>query len=75
VGSSSSRPVFLRSWDRYLLPKPFSRCVVTYGEPFTIPAGGDDQAELARIGEALDAATREADRAVEVSPPPPWAPA
>jgi hypothetical protein len=75
VGSSSTRPVFLRSWDRYLLPKPFSRCVVTYGKPFTIPAAGDDQTQLARIGEALDAATREADRAVGVSPPPPWGPA
>ncbi len=71
---ASSRPWFLRSWDRYLVPKPFSRCVVAYGEPFAIPAEMPDQEALDRIGEAVDATTREADRAVGVSPPPPWEP-
>src|SRR6185295_20320325 len=46
---SSSRPRFLASWDRYLLPKPFSRNVVAYGEPFPIPAEMSDDAALARI--------------------------
>ena len=38
VGTSSARPRFLRSWDRYLLPMPFSRCAVVFGEP--LAAGG-----------------------------------
>jgi lysophospholipid acyltransferase (LPLAT)-like uncharacterized protein len=71
--SASSRPVFLKSWDRYLVPKPFSRCVVLYGEPFRIPADTPDRKALSMIGEAVDAATLEADRAVGVVAPPPWA--
>jgi lysophospholipid acyltransferase (LPLAT)-like uncharacterized protein len=70
--SASSRPWFLKSWDRYLVPKPFSRCVVTYGEPFQIPPGMRSREALHRIGSAVDEMTREADRAVGVVPPPPW---
>src|SRR5258708_7523242 len=36
ITSSSARPKFLNSWDRYLLPLPFSRAVVAYGKPFPI---------------------------------------
>ncbi len=69
---SSARPSFLRSWDRYLLPWPFSRSVVVWGEPFPIPDEMPDQAALSRIAEALDTATREADAAAGIEPPPPW---
>ena len=73
ISGASSRPRFLRSWDRYLVPRPFSRNVVTYGEPFDLPAAMSDADAAQRIAEALDAATREADEAVGVAPPPPWA--
>jgi lysophospholipid acyltransferase (LPLAT)-like uncharacterized protein len=73
ISGASSRPRFLRSWDRYLVPLPFSRNVVTYGEPFLLPDSLPDDEASRRIGEALDAATREADLAVGVPPPPPWA--
>ena len=72
VTGASTRPWFLKSWDRYMVPKPFSRCVVSYGEPFPIPEEGDEAATLARIGASIDAITREADAAVGVVPPPPW---
>ena len=68
-----SRPRFLRSWDRYLLPMPFSRAVMVYGEDFRIPQAMSDEEALRRIAEATDAATRTADQAVGISPPPPWA--
>ncbi len=71
---SSARPLFLRSWDRYLVPKPFSRCVVGYGEPFRIPADMPDAEALAKIAAAVDAITREVDRAAGAHPPPPWEP-
>ena len=73
VGAASSRPWFANSWDRYLVPKPFSRCVVVYGEPFAIPEALPARDALALIGQAVDAATVEADRAVGVMPPAPWA--
>ncbi len=27
----------LNSWDRFIIPKPFTRCVVYYGDPVTVP--------------------------------------
>jgi len=71
VSGSASRARFLRSWDRYLLPMPFSRNVVVYGEPFRLRHETDEQA-AARIGAAIDAATAEADRLAGIAPPPPW---
>ncbi|MGH9366638.1 MAG: lysophospholipid acyltransferase family protein [Thermoanaerobaculia bacterium] len=70
---SCARPRFLKSWDRYLVPVPFSRNVVAWGEPFLIPAEMPDRTALSRIAEALDAATREADAAAGIDPPSPWA--
>lgn len=72
VTSSSSRPRFLSSWDRYLLPMPFSRNVVLYGEPFPIDERDKDEEAQERIGAALDEATREADRAAGITPPEIW---
>src|SRR5499427_5046185 len=54
ITSSCSRPRFLASWDRYLLPLPFSRGVVAYGEPFPIPPELSDEQAADRIAEALD---------------------
>jgi lysophospholipid acyltransferase (LPLAT)-like uncharacterized protein len=34
----------LRSWDRTQIPKPFSRVVLVFGEPFTVPSDADDEA-------------------------------
>jgi Uncharacterized protein conserved in bacteria len=70
ITSSASRPRFLASWDRYLLPLPFSRGFVAYGEPFPIPREMSDESALARIASALDAATSEADAAAGITPPP-----
>jgi lysophospholipid acyltransferase (LPLAT)-like uncharacterized protein len=61
ITSASARPRFLKSWDRYLLPSPFAKCVVLYGEPFPIDVNLSDSVALSKIGDALDAATREAD--------------
>ena len=72
ITSSAARPRFLASWDRYLLPRPFSRGFVAYGEPFPIPREMPEAAALGRIAAALDAATAEADAAAGVTPPHPW---
>jgi len=69
ITSSCARPKFLNSWDRYLLPLPFSRCVVAYGEPFPIEDAAGEAAALSKIAASLDAATREADEACRVTPP------
>ena len=52
----------LRSWDRFIIPKPFSRAVFVYGEPIRVPRdGGDDQDYLQKIQKELDRVTREAE--------------
>jgi lysophospholipid acyltransferase (LPLAT)-like uncharacterized protein len=69
ITSSSARPRFLKSWDRYLLPLPFSRSVVVYAEPFEIAPGDSDEKFLAKVGDALNAATAEADALCGITPP------
>lgn len=36
---SFSRAWLLRSWDRFLIPKPLSRIRIRWDQPFSIPAG------------------------------------
>lgn len=69
ITSSGSRPRFLASWDRTLLPLPFSRGIVAYGEPFPIPPNMPDEEAARRVAAALDAATAEADAAAGITPP------
>jgi lysophospholipid acyltransferase (LPLAT)-like uncharacterized protein len=68
ISFSSTWPLFLRSWDRYLLPKPFSRNVFVYGEPFAVPQDMSDETALAKIRVALDEVTAEADRSAGIRP-------
>jgi len=71
VSAGATRPRFLKSWDRYLLPKSFSRNFVAYAEPFRLEKL-DDEGACARIKAGIDAATAEADALAGVTPPPPW---
>jgi hypothetical protein len=48
----------LRSWDKFIIPKPFTRAVFVYGEPILIPAqGGEDEVYLREIQRELDRVT------------------
>jgi lysophospholipid acyltransferase (LPLAT)-like uncharacterized protein len=67
VGTSSTRPRFFASWDRFLLPKPFSRCIVFAGEALERRPAETDEEFLARLDAAIDAATEEADRRCGIS--------
>ena len=44
----------LNSWDRFLLPLPFSRCRVTFGPFFTIPRDADEATLEAKRQELED---------------------
>ncbi len=68
--SSSSRPRFLRSWDRFLLPLPFSRCVVVFAPAVERDTGETEETFLARAAAAIDAVTSEADRLCGVKDAP-----
>ncbi len=48
--TSSPRPWIFRSWDRFMVPRPFSRVVIRFGTPIFIPADlTPDQFERKRV--------------------------
>jgi lysophospholipid acyltransferase (LPLAT)-like uncharacterized protein len=62
---SCRRTWVLRSWDRMVLPKPFSRVVVAYGEPWPPERLVGDTPKVARsVADAIDDLTASLDRDV-----------
>jgi lysophospholipid acyltransferase (LPLAT)-like uncharacterized protein len=62
VASAARSAWVFRSWDRFRVPKPFARVVVSYGEPVAIPAAADAEALEAwrvRLDEAIATITRQ----------------
>lgn len=62
---SSSKKKILRSWDNFLIPKPFSRVVVMFGDPFSVGRGlteEDLERERLRIESLFVLFDAEADR-------------
>lgn len=46
LGIACDRAWRLRSWDRFVIPKPFARVAVVFGEPVRVPSDSpDDQLE------------------------------
>jgi len=39
---STSKAWILKSWDHFLIPKPFSRVLIRWGEPFQVPKHLDE---------------------------------
>ena len=65
VGSSACPRIAMRkSWDRFLMPFPFARAVMVFGEPMRVPPDADEaamaaltarfQAEMRRIQDEAD---------------------
>lgn len=60
VASAARSCWTLRSWDRFRVPRPFTRVVVAYGDPIPVPPGLEGAALeswRARVQEALEAHT------------------
>ncbi|MCA1597096.1 MAG: lysophospholipid acyltransferase family protein, partial [Chloroflexi bacterium] len=55
MGVSAYPRWMLSTWDRYQVPRPFSRAAIVYGEPSTVPA---DASENDLISLAADLAAR-----------------
>lgn len=51
----------INSWDRFYIPKPFTRGVIVYGDPLFVASDADDEVSLARIQQAMDSAQKVAD--------------
>jgi lysophospholipid acyltransferase (LPLAT)-like uncharacterized protein len=48
VAAAASRAWWFESWDRFLVPQPFARMAVAYGDAVHIPRGADAE-ELTRV--------------------------
>jgi len=61
VAIAASRVRLLRSWDRFLVPMPFSTVHLVYGEPLVVERRGDTAEATAELKGRLDAAEAEAE--------------
>ncbi len=67
IGVAASRFFTLGSWDRIIVPWPFSRLAITFGEPQFVERGLSSEeleAERQRLEELISALTRQAEAAV-----------
>lgn len=60
ISAIPARAWRLRSWDRFVIPKPFTAVTVRYAAPFTVAPGKDG---LVAAGAALERALRALDAA------------
>lgn len=60
VAVAATKAKRLRSWDRFLIPLPFSCVHFVYGEPLAVERRGDPAAAAAELKRRLDAAEAEA---------------
>jgi len=51
----------INSWDRFYIPKPFTRGVFVMGDPIVIASDDDVDEAVARVQQAMDAAQQRAD--------------
>ncbi len=65
VAYGARRTWVFGSWDRFLVPKPFNRISMAYGEPLFVKPGDDMDAKKQQLKEALDQVTAQADAAVQ----------
>ncbi|HEY3568978.1 MAG TPA: lysophospholipid acyltransferase family protein [Thermoanaerobaculia bacterium] len=61
VAIAASRAKLLRSWDRFLVPLPFAKVHIVYGEPLTVERRGDLGQAAAELKRRLDGAERAAE--------------
>jgi Uncharacterized protein conserved in bacteria len=63
VAVTASRAWHLKSWDQFIIPKPFARLHIAYSAPTIVTAGParDAVVETHRMREAFDVAERRAD--------------
>jgi lysophospholipid acyltransferase (LPLAT)-like uncharacterized protein len=55
----------LRSWDRMMIPVPFSKGVCMYGEPMIVPRDGDTEQWRLKLERTLNELSEEAERLVK----------
>jgi lysophospholipid acyltransferase (LPLAT)-like uncharacterized protein len=65
VAIAATRAKLLRSWDRFVVPLPFSTVHFVYGEPLAVARRGDTVETAAELKRRLDLTEAEAERLAE----------
>jgi lysophospholipid acyltransferase (LPLAT)-like uncharacterized protein len=65
VAFAGKSVILLRSWDRMIIPKPFSKGVVLYGEPIVVPRDGDAEEWRASVEQKLNELSEQAEQMVK----------
>lgn len=75
IGSAAKPRIRAPTWDSYMVPLPFSRAAIVFGEPIYVPENASEQ-EIEGCRIRLEAAIQEAERvaALEVGSKPEAAP-
>jgi len=74
---SAKRAIVLNSWDRFMIPLPFSKGVFLWGNPITVPADADDavlEQKRLEVEQEMIRITAEADRMMGREPIEPGEP-
>jgi lysophospholipid acyltransferase (LPLAT)-like uncharacterized protein len=61
---ASRKLMQLHSWDRMVIPRPFSKGVIVYGEPMLVPRDGDIEEWRLKLETTLNELADEAERMV-----------
>jgi hypothetical protein len=64
VGAAASPAWNLKSWDAYLVPRPFARAALVWGEPMFIEPDEESAEACGRVGDAIDALQDRAGRRI-----------
>lgn len=63
-GAYSKKWVFSKTWDKFQLPKPFSKVVCVVGKPIDVPADADPKEYSEIVREKLMELNEEAEREI-----------
>ena len=67
VGVASKPCKRLSSWDSHMIPSPFAKAVIAFGDPVYVTSEDDEATGAQRIEEAINAAERRAEEILGIS--------
>ncbi len=65
IAFAAKKKKLLGSWDRMVVPYPFTKALYLYGEPLFVPRDGDVEEYRVLVERALNELTEEAERMVQ----------
>ena len=61
----SKKWIFNKTWDKFQLPKPFSRGVVIFGTPYNVELGADMELECLKLKKKIEELDERAEKILD----------